>query len=80
LLYSHGNTNATKGLTSTKAGAAALPRYQRLTRTSFVPADQTKAVINRLKKRLVQYEIKLLRQLLKEGQPLISLQAKFQEL
>lgn len=44
LLYSHANTNVTKGLTSTKAGAAAIPRFQRLTRTSFVPADQTAAV------------------------------------
>ena len=72
LLYSHGNTNATKGLTSTKAGAAALPRYQRLTRTSFIPADQTKAVINRFEKEFGSIRDKVVKAIA-EGRPTADL-------
>lgn len=44
-LLNIGNRQLTQKLISTKAGATTLPDYARLTRTSFIPASSTPAVI-----------------------------------
>ena len=72
LLYSYANTNVTKGLTSTKAGAAALPRYQRLTRTSFIPADQTAAVTKQFENTIGSIRNKVVKAIA-EGRPTANL-------
>ena len=72
LLYSYANTNVTKGLTSTKAGASALPRFQRLTRTSFLPADQTKSVISQFEKEIGSIRDKVVKAM-SEGRPTADL-------
>ena len=72
LLYSYANTNVTKGLTSTKAGAAALPRYQRLTRTSFIPADQTAAVTKQFENTIGSIRDKVVKAIA-EGRPTANL-------